>query len=304
MINMFLIVLASVCTAAIVFLVYILPVSREIKALTKQIEFITENRTVKRITCGVSCCGISGLCDALNAYIDESRKNELHVKRTDDALRETIANLSHDIRTPLTSLCGYFDELCVCSDVSGRKRICAIVKRKIDTLRCILDELFDYAKLQDKDFSLGSEKVNMTELIYSSAFDFYDQFTAAGIDAALDICDEKLIINANYEGVSRIAQNIIKNALVHSTASDGRVKISLRKSGGEAVFSCENRTSDPDGIDVERIFERFYKADKARSSASSGLGLAIASALTEKMSGRIFAEVQDDIFRITVLFAI
>lgn len=290
------IISAAIAVTAVGFLI---GYKRQIADVKRQLEFLKDNKSVMRITYGMPFEEIAGLCSTLNDFLDTYRESEQKVMQSDAALRETVVNLSHDIRTPLTSLDGYFQQLEECSSPEERERCRKIINNRISSLNSLLDELFAYAKLQDEQFAPETGEINLSKLVYDSAFSFYDDFVGAGIEPALEVCDERAVIEGNSDGLRRVVSNIIKNALVHSVS---QVRITLCVTDGKAVFACENDIREGSEIDAERIFDRFYKADAARSAVSTGLGLPIAKALTERMGGEISADCTDKMFRIEVKF--
>ena len=144
------------------------------------------------------------------------------------------------------------------------------------------------------------EKQQINQIVYDSLFSYYDEFTSEGIEPNIDITDEILFVMGNNIMIQRImAYCFIR--LVHSKSM---VEVKLFREGDSTVFLCSNDTENPEDIDVSQVFDRFYKADKARTAASAGLGLAIAKQMTEKMNGSISASLNGDIFTITVKFKI
>ncbi len=284
-------------------LVLILHISfrRQVGGLVRQLRFIKENETRLRLTSSNDYKELKQLIEEINSLVNsvEAKKSALCQKEKE--ISETITSLSHDIRTPLTSLDGYF-QLLSRSDLNDndRERYVNIIKNRIDALNGILDELFSFAKLNDESFTLETEKVNLTEIVTASALSFYDDFSARGTEPVIDIPNEQIYINGNTEALMRVFQNIMKNALTHGTD----IKISLTKGEGIATYICENKSDKSIEIDITRIFDRFYKADKSRNAKGTGLGLSIAKKLCEKMNGKIYAKAENDSFSITVEFPI
>ena len=131
-------------------------------------------------------------------------------------LKETITNLSHDIRTPLTSLDGYFQLLKESTSDKEKDKYSRIIQNRIVSLKIMLDELFTYTKLQDDNYTLVLEKSNFNKLLTATLFSFYDEFNTKGIEPQIDICDEQLSVFCNQADVIRVIQNIIKNSFEHS----------------------------------------------------------------------------------------
>ncbi len=291
--------IAVIVLLILLILVLILHISfrRQVGGLVRQLRFIKENETRLRLTSSNDYKELKQLIEEINSLVNsvETKKSALCEKEKE--ISETITSLSHDIRTPLTSLDGYF-QLLSKSDISDndKNRYVNVIKNRIDALNSILDELFTFAKLNDESFTLETEKVNLTEIVTVAAFSFYDDFSARGTEPVIDIPDAPIYTIGNAEALTRIFQNIMKNALTHGTD----IKISLTKGEGTATYICENKSDKNIEIDTARIFDRFYKADKSRNVKGTGLGLSIAKTLCEKMNGKISAKAENDIFSIKV----
>lgn len=282
-------------------LVLILHISfrRQVGGLVRQLRFIKENETRMRLTSSNDYKELKQLIEEINSLVEsvEAKKSALCEK--ENQISETITSLSHDIRTPLTSLDGYF-QLLSKEDISNddKNRYIAVIKNRIDALNNILDELFTFAKLNDEGFTLETGKVNLTEIATVAAFSFYDDFAKRGTEPVIEISDKQIYVNGNTEAIMRVFQNIMKNALMHGTD----IKIALTESEGKAIYICENKADKNTEIDISRIFDRFYKADKSRNAKGTGLGLSIAKGLCERMNGEIFAKAENDSFSIIVKF--
>ena len=223
---------------------------------------------------------------------NNARKNEEHLK-------ETITNLSHDIRTPLTSLDGYFQLLAQSDSEEEQRHYIEVIQSRISSLKDILEELFTYTKLQNEQYELKMETVDFGKCVYDTVFSFYDEFQTKGLEPEIDFCEENILIEGNTEAIRRILQNIIKNALVHGSQ---KIRMKLFSENNDIIFLCENDLENPGDIDIKKIFSKFYKADTARTSNTTGLGLSIAKSLVERMDGTIIAKIENDMFLIRVMF--
>ncbi len=295
-------ILAVVLIILAILLSYIIYLQRrQIKLICRQLAFINNNNTNKMVTQEINSKYISELVDSINGMITNQKTHDINVMRNSNNLKETITNLSHDIRTPLTSLDGYFQLLKESTSDKEKDKYSDIIQNRIDSLKVMLDELFTYTKLQDDNYTLDLEKINFNKLLTATLFSFYDEFNAKGIEPHIFICDEQLSVFCNQAAVIRVIQNIIKNSIEHSLSE---MKITLGKSNGKVELVCSNNVDDEDDIDITQVFDRFYKSDVSRTQSSTGLGLSIAKGLTEKMGGTISANLKDEIFSITVIFDI
>lgn len=296
------IALVLVSILAVILLVHMVIYRRQVAKLCRQLAFINNNNTQAQPQVDLSSPELRELTQQITILNNKLKETELMYFRQDEALRETIANLSHDIRTPLTSLDGYFQLLSASDQTQEKKEYYAgIIRSRLENLTEMLDELFTYAKLQDPNYEIETASMDMTAVTADTLLSFYEDIQKNSDDPQIDISEQALIVSCNKGAYTRIIQNIIKNALVHGR----NLGVKLSESDGEAVFECSDEPlAGAEQIDVSRVFERFYKADKARSTKGSGLGLAISKELVTKMGGKIEAKYAGGVFSIVVGFKI
>ena len=285
--------------AAVIAVLLLILYRRQVKKTCRQLTFLAEHQTNLRLTVDLPLPGLGRLADGMNRIIDQSRQIRLDSRHSEMQLKETITSLSHDIRTPLTSMDGYF-QLLLESDVQeDRQRYIAIIQSRIASLNDMLEELFTYARLQDSQYRLLIQKIDFSRCVCDTIFSFYEEFQAKGIEPSVTLEDERLFIRGNEEALARTVQNMMKNALVHGK---GRIALSLFREGSCALFQCANQVEHPEEIDISQVFGRFYRADSARTKSSTGLGLSIARELTERMGGQILADLDGDQFSVQIRF--
>lgn len=240
---------------------------------------------------------VNRLIDSVNELLLETAEERRAVEKEDRSLKESLTGISHDIRTPLTSLSGYFQLLEETEDPGERARYSAVIKARIKDLESMLENLFSYTKLQDNDYNIPLSRINFTECVIDTTLAFYGPFSEKGITPRIDIDESPAYIYGNTEAARRILQNILKNALEHGTDD---IVVSLHTEDNKAVFRCTNKCKNPDEIDISGVFKRFYKADPARSDTSTGLGLTIAWELARRMNGKLEASLEGDAFSINL----
>lgn len=272
---------------------------RQIKKICRQLAFLKENKTNLRLTSDLPFSELGDLIDSINEVIDQSREVQKKAQQTGDSLKETMTYLSHDIRTPLTSMDGYFQLLAQSESEAERRLYIAVIQSRITSLKDMLEELFTYTRMLNDDYELVLEPVDFGKCVYEAVFSFYDELQQKGIEPELNLWEGRLYMNGNNEAIRRILQNIIKNALEHGQK---QISLSLHKNHTDIIFRCSNDVPDPDTIIISQVFSRFYKADAARSSASTGLGLSIAKGLTERMGGKIRARLENAVFTVEIQF--
>lgn len=297
---MIIITIVSLIIALICVIILIL-YRRQILNICRQLAFISKHNSNMIITQNFHSADITELIESINTLIEFQKKNKIEYQYKDSNLKEIITNLSHDIRTPLTSLDGYFQLLAETDSKADKERYTVIIKSRIKSLKEMLDELFTYTKLQNDNYKLDVIPQNINKIFCDTVFSFYDDFKEKNMEPDIQLTDDQMKIVCNEAALKRVFQNIIKNGLEYS---QNQIQISLQRNKRKAIIIFRNRYSNSETMDIDRIFDRFYKADKARSSNSTGLGLSIAKGLVVKMNGEISANLTNDIFEITVEFAI
>ncbi len=292
---------AAAAITVFVLMMIIFAYRRQIRKICRLLAFQKEHRTNIRLTASLPFSELNELIDRVNEIIDMSHEIERTAQKNEIDLKETITNLSHDIRTPLTSMDGYFQLLVQSESEQERKHYCEVIRNRISVLKEILEELFTYTKLQNEAYVLDLEALDLGKCVRDTVFAFYDELQRKGIVPEIAFYEEPLPILGNEEALHRIIQNIIKNAVEHGNSL---ISFALIHEKTETVFRCSNDVKNPDDIDVSKVFSRFYKADSARTHSSTGLGLFIAKDLTEQMNGKIAAELQDDTFSVEIRFSL
>ena len=293
------IITIAACAAAILLAVLFCLYRRQVQKTCRQLSFLKEHTTNLRLTSDLPFGELNQLTDCINELIDDSRKIRLEARLQENRLKETITNLSHDIRTPLTSMDGYFQLLLESDSPAERNRYLSIIQSRIKSLGEMLEELFTFARLQDADYQLPTERIDFARCIFDTVFSFYEEFRKKGIEPAADFCDGHLFVTGNEEALRRAVQNLIRNALVHGHEN---FILKLYEEDGQAVFRCANQVEHPEEIDITRVFGRFYKADSARTHTSAGLGLSIARELTERTGGQIRAQLSGNLFEVEIRY--
>ncbi len=270
---------------------------RQIKNICRQLCFLEEQESNLLITKESLSRSSGRLIDLLNKQLKNQKKERLKYLKKERMIAEIYTNLSHDIRTPLTSLDGYFQLLEETDDEKDRKRYLKIIEERISSLKEMLEELFTYTKLQNEEYVIRLQRENLSLILKETLFSYYDSWIKCGITPKIEITEETLFVLGNEVAIRRVIQNVVKNGLDHGNK---KIFITLKRENQYATLIFKNQVEGHEQIDTEKIFERFYKADEARSKNSTGLGLAIAKGFLEKMNGLILAEVEKDWFTITI----
>ena len=234
------------------------------------------------------------LAEEINVQLRELRAQRRRFQQGDFELKEAVTNISHDLRTPLTAICGYLDllEQEEISETAGR--YLAVIKERSETLKQLTEELFRYSVITSVHRDANEEDIILNHVLEESISAYYAALKNSRIEPQISIPEEKIRRRLDKKSVSRIFSNIINNAVKYS---DGDLHITLREDG-EIIFS--NHASRLNEIQVGRMFDRFYTVEAA--DKSTGLGLSIAKILTEQMHGKISARYNNGVLSIHVRF--
>lgn len=223
--------------------------------------------------------------DIVMAY--ENRLAVLH--QTEETNKQLMTSLSHDVRTPLTTLIGYLDAAHK-GVVTGKNREDYIetAQRKAHDLKEYIDVLFDWFKLNSNEFVLEMSTVEIAELTRNILIDWIPVLEDKQIDYMIDIPEQPFRVQLDSDAYMRILNNLMQNAIAHSNAD--KIEITLSKQDDKIQILLADNGIGMEKGDVKHIFERLYKCDKGRSEKGSGLGLSIVHQLIEKMNAQITVE--------------
>ena len=211
------------------------------------------------------------------------------VRQTEETNRQLMTSLSHDVRTPLTTLIGYLDSAHK-GLVTGKDRDDYIetARRKAHDLKEYIDVLFDWFKLNSDEFALEIQSVEAAELTRNILIDWIPIFEDKQVDYDIDIPEQPIRVRLDTDSYMRIINNLIQNVIAHSHAD--KIKFALSKKENNIELLLADNGVGIEKEDLKHIFERLYKCDKGRSEKGSGLGLSIVHQLVEKMGGSITVE--------------
>ena len=283
------------CAAVVIILlcvkIYLLKKSaREISA---QFADRLKNDTNNLIYVSCSDKDIRRLAESLSTQLSAMRTEELSYIQGNRELKSAVTNISHDLRTPLTAICGYLDMIQKTDDPEKQARYLSIMKERADMMKHLTEELFRYSVIVSDETELKTETVFVNQLLAESISSFYPTLSEKGIAPQISITEERVERKLDSDALSRVFSNLLNNAAKYS---DGDLEIALTESG-EITFS--NTAKELSAVEVEQLFDRFYTVEAARHS--TGLGLSIARSLIQRMGGSITAEYSDERLTIRII---
>lgn len=306
-----LVVLAAALVVAVVVAV---GYSRELKRVAA---FLDERDPASngRLPLGAPLPGTPALVNAVNRQLDSAQALLRRQQQEEREFQQGIASLSHDIRTPLAGARGYVqlaaDELAASckapvggarasegpssSESPGRDgaRFLTLADGRLEAMQGMLDQLFDYTRSLDGDLYGAKEEVNAVALLSSVLAGNYPSFAQRGWQPSIAFEDAVIPVEANSEALRRIFENLVANALRH-----GSGEFLVRQQGRRITF--QNRAEGLPGIDISRVFERFYRGDAPRTAAGAGLGLSVVQNLCRSQGFSATAVVDGSFFAVTL----
>lgn len=269
------------------------------RALDRMIDCSAKNEPVDIDTAKLPQC-LKTLADSLdekNAALQEAVIKAVKDERTKT---ELITNVSHDLKTPLTSVINYIDLLkkCEIRDETAVKYM-GVIDEKANRLKRLIEDLIEASKVSTGNVVLHKTKINLNELATQAIVEYADDFEKNGLDLIFDETAQKHIVFADGTKIFRVFENLLSNAKKYS-APGSRVYARLYSDNENGYFEIKNISKDPLNISAEELMERFVRGDKSRSEEGNGLGLSIAKELCSLNGGGLMLSIDGDLFKATV----
>ena len=220
--------------------------------------------------------------------------------KSERLVNENSTNVSHDLRTPLTSIITYTD-LLKKPDLSEEDRLSYvdILDRKSQRLKTLIEDLFEVSKMASGNLELHQQRVDLTQLMQQALAEHQEEIQGVALDFRVSTTSTSLYAYVDGQRWWRVLDNLIGNAVKY-TMPGTRVYVTLKEANGFAEFVVKNVTKYELGENVDELFERFKRADTSRHTDGSGLGLAIAQSIVDLHGGSMRIEVDGDLFKVTV----
>lgn len=224
------------------------------------------------------------LAGALNVQLRELRRARQRYENGDRELKEAVTNVSHDLRTPLTAICGYLELLDKGDKTPAQARYLALITGRAEAMRRLTEELLRYSVASSLEDELNLEPVDLNGAVEEAVAALYGALVEAGVTPAVSLPGKRVVRMLDRAALSRVLGNLLTNALKYG---GGDLEVALSEDG---VLTLSNAAAGLDEVQVGRLFDRFYTVETGRRS--TGLGLSIAKVLTERMGGTISARYE------------
>ena len=271
--------------------IYILQTAAKEIASAFADRLITDTNTLIDISLGGRY--MRNLANSINKELRMLRAERHRFQQGDMELKNAIANISHDLRTPLTAICGYLDLLGQEETSEAVKRYIEVIRNRTEVLTELTEELFRYSVVVSEGKHTARKPVAINRVLEESIAAFYTSLNERGITPKIQIPEDNVVRTLDQSLLARVFSNLLNNAIKYS---GGDLEITLSETG-EITFI--NTASRLDEVQVGKLFDRFYTVEAARKS--TGLGLAIAKTLVEQMNGTISAKYENNRLIICIL---
>lgn len=285
--------------AIIIFLItIIIGYKREFRRINKQIiENLDEYANIKTKFVDKD---IENLVASINLIFDSRQKIVAEKNKNEEKIREGISNMSHDLRTPLTSIMGYLQMIkSEKSSEADKKEYMDIVEKRTKSLQQLISSFYDLSRMEGNEYNFNYKKVNLSSILCENIAVFYNDFRNNNIEPIIEIDENVKDIISDDDAINRIFSNLIINMIKHG---ESFVKITLRQENDVIITEFTNKATGLTAENVDKLFDRFYTVDNSRSDRNTGLGLYITKILVEKLGYNIIAQLDNEILKIKIIW--
>lgn len=285
--------------AIIIFLItIIIGYKREFRRINKQIiENLDEYANIKTKFVDKD---IENLVASINLIFDSRQKIVAEKNKNEEKIREGISNMSHDLRTPLTSIMGYLQMIkSEKSSEADKKEYMDIVEKRTKSLQQLISSFYDLSRMEGNEYNFNYKKVNLSSILCENIAVFYNDFRNNNIEPIIEIDENVKDIISDDGAINRIFSNLITNMIKHG---ESFVKITLKQENDMIITEFTNKATGLTAENVDKLFDRFYTVDNSRSNRNTGLGLYITKILVEKLGYNIIAQLDNEILKIKIIW--
>ena len=285
--------------AIIIFLItIIIGYKREFRRINKQItENVDEYANIKTKSVDKD---IENLVESINLIFDSRQKIVAEKNKNEEKIRQSISNMSHDLRTPLTSIMGYLQMIkSEKSSEADKNEYMDIVEKRTKSLQQLISSFYDLSRMEGNEYNFNYKKVNLSSILCENIAVFYNDFRNNNIEPIIEIDENVKDIISDDGAINRIFSNLITNMIKHG---ESFVKITLRQENDVIITEFINKATRLTQENVDKLFDRFYTVDNSRSDKNTGLGLYITRIMVEKLGHSISSKIDNGYLIIEIIW--
>ena len=292
-----LIVLVAMC---FIMIVYIIAMKLQIRKVRYELRRNCELSYDRQLTVTLIDNSINSLVTEINYLLDYQRKLKLEAVRSENNLKKSVADISHDLRTPMTVIKGNLQLIAHEEQLSLRgSEHLAICCEKADKLKEMADTFFELSLLESSDSAAEIQQINLTKVLMQFIADNEATIRLHGLEPQIEFPENTVFIRADEQMLLRILGNVLNNIIKYAKET---FLVKIDHSDDKCTILFSNPVREGEMPNTEMMFERAYRADASRNGGSAGLGLFIVRLLAEKQNAKVFAETENDILTLKIQF--
>ena len=283
---------------AVILLLYkYIKLRSEIKKVSDQLEELVDDNSEKMLDISFVDKEFERLAGLFNKYNDKQRQIVAGAMKDEEFLKDSVANISHDLRTPLTVILGHLQLLSKSDLTPEQAERVETVQNKAIRMKELVDTFYEYSLVTTSDTKLEPEKLNLVNMLFDFISENAPLMDKKGITPHISLPEHSVFITSDKKTLDRILQNLITNTIRYS---EGDISITLTPGEKQVSLTIGNPITPDSQLNPERMFDRFYTGDSSRSSGGTGLGLAVVKELTARLGGEVSASVKDHILTVNM----
>lgn len=283
------------------FLVYIIGMRRGMKRSTEHLSQVTDGNSRMSLPLSGSAT-FDEFIGEVNRLMEQINQQTIEFKQAIDENKRMVSSISHDFRTPLTSMLGYVQLMKQKNQDPENQKYLSIIEERTQLLGNLVEDFYTLSLLNSEESGQDSEWLNPIILVQEQLATYYEELETHFNHIDIQLDTHAILTELSKNDFQRLMSNLIKNAIQHGTES---FKVFLMMLNDQAIFYFENKVTHPEKIEVDNLFERMYQADESRSNHSSGLGLAIALKIAEQagmaLSARLNGNTLSFVLEMTIV---
>ena len=296
--------------------VYIIRMKQELRNIKEELRATTDKAYNRQISVDLFDEDLSAMTVQLNKNLDYQKQLKLETEKAEKSIRQSVSDIAHDLRTPLTVIKGNLQMLQMEEPLSERGEICVeACLQKADKMREMADDFFQLSLLESDLEAVERKRVDVTEKLLQFLADQEAVIRAGGMEPEVIFSQKSIFILADEKLLERMFGNLLNNVLRHAKGEWFQIRLEELEAGspsvtGQKETACEcvitfaNQVECPESLNVDALFERTYRGDRTRHGSGAGLGLYIVKLLAQKQNARVGAQLIENRLEISVYFAL
>lgn len=304
--------LAAVCIGL---LIYMVRMKRELRNIKSELELTMDKSYNRQVSVDLFDRDLSGMTVQLNKNLDYQKQLKLETEKAERSIRQSVSDIAHDLRTPLTVMKGNLQMLRM-EDLSARgTQYVDLCVQKADEMREMADDFFQLSVLESDLEAVELKRVDITGLLLQFLADQEAVIRTNGMEPEVIFPEKSIFVLADEKLLGRMFGNLLNNVLRHAKGKSFKIileetgNVPATNTGGmetvgpkECVVTFSNEVDAPETLEVQSLFERTYRADKARRGGGAGLGLYIVKLLAQKQKARVKAKIKENTLSLSIIF--